>query len=308
MKSKLLIAALAMAISSPAHAWNDKGHMTVAAVAWSQMTPKARDEASRLLKLNPHYARWIINVVPADRDRTAFMRAATWPDKIRGEYDDEGFEPIDPPASWNKGYSDRHVHSYWHYKNIPFSPDGTAIEQPSAINAVSRIKLFAETIGNPGASDDVKSYDLSWLIHLVGDIHQPLHASERFTEVTRRGDNGGNSVKVCTTRVSVCGEGGSLHSFWDGAIGNGRTIKAALTSAQRLPATDPDEVAIQDPDDWASESFDLSKRYAYAAPIGVGRKPFSLTGGYEINAGSIAEKRISLAGARLARKLNDLWR
>lgn len=304
----LAFATIALGLSAPAQAWNDMGHMTVAAVAWSQMTDTARREASRLLKLNPHYQDWIRAVPAGKRDEVAFLRAATWPDKIRGEYEDDGYEPVEPRASQNIGYADRLIHPYWHYKNLPFSADSTPVEDADAVNAVSRIEVFRDALAARDATDSVKSYDLSWLIHLVGDIHQPLHATARFTSDFRHGDRGGNSVKVCAVTASHCGTNDSLHSFWDGGIGNSKSANVALAKAKQLRPADRVEADVSDPNRWAAESSELAKTYAYAAPVGRGKGPYRLTARYSAKAGSVAEQRIALAGARLANILNDAWK
>jgi hypothetical protein len=306
--TRWLFGLLALSVAAPAGAWNDHGHMTVAAAAWKDLTPRAKAEVTRLLQLNPQYGRWISNVPQARRAEVAFMRAATWPDSIRGSYIDDGYDPVEPIASQNLGYSDRYVHRYWHYRDTGFSPDGTPVQQTPDVNAVSRIKLFATTLADSSASDDVKSYDLSWLLHLVGDIHQPLHAAERYTASFRRGDSGGNGVKVCDGTASSCGTDNGLHSFWDGAIGNSRSPTSAIRKAGMLPPPDPDETRIDNPENWAQESFELAKQYAYADPVGTGDGPYRLTVSYHRTAGGVAEKRISLAGARLARMLNQIYR
>jgi hypothetical protein len=98
------VAGLGLSGALPVWAWNDFGHMTVAAVAWQHLTPAARTEATKLLRMNPDYPRWVAQLEPDAREVTAFMRAATWPD-----------------ASQNTGYDDPNEHRYWHYVDVPFS-------------------------------------------------------------------------------------------------------------------------------------------------------------------------------------------
>src|SRR5262249_39723082 len=96
--------------ASPALAWNEFGHMEVAAIAWEQMSPAAMEQATQLLKLNPEYNSWIKGVAAMNRDKFAFMIAATWPDIIKGknDYQNDGAEggnvpPSGPAASQNIG-------------------------------------------------------------------------------------------------------------------------------------------------------------------------------------------------------------
>ena len=113
----LLAAATVTLFSFNAQAWHAAGHMMTAAVAWEQMTPAARKRASELLKLNPDYKAWIKGVSAAARDKTAFVRAATWPDDIKNKSThpdsiDDGEEPSGPNAAAYFGYSDKLMHKY----------------------------------------------------------------------------------------------------------------------------------------------------------------------------------------------------
>ena len=304
------LGAVALACSSTqALAWNGRGHMMVAAVAWSKMTPAARTRASVLVRLNPNYESWTAGVSGPQKDAVAFMKAATWPDEIRSDprYTDDGYSPSDPSREQNIGYGDFLLHRYWHFKDIPFSTDGSPLDQPFSPNAVTQISRFAATLGDSQASDDIKSYDLSWLLHLVGDIHQPLHATSRFSSSSKHGDNGGNGVKVCLDTSLLCttDHSGKLHSFWDGAVGSSEKPESVMDAALHLPAAPNPALDDTEPSNWVQESFRLAKQAAYATPVGAGRGPFRLTKNYRVIAGSVAERRIALAGERLAKLLNE---
>ena len=188
-----------LTLARTASAWNSAGHMMVAAVAYERLTPEAHARVSHLLQLNPDYPKWIEHASGADRDRIAFVMAATWPDEIKseGDYQNDGERPSGPDAARNIGYADHLQHRYWHYIDLPFSTDHTALIQPQVPNAQTQIALFRRTLASKEASDALKSYDLVWLLHLVGDVHQPLHATSRFTHSQPEGDAGGNRVALC---------------------------------------------------------------------------------------------------------------
>jgi hypothetical protein len=77
-----------------------------------------------------------------------------------------------PQAAQNIGYYDNLMHKYWHFKDIGFSTDGTPLEDADPVNALTQIKLLKAGLApSSGLPDDVRSYDLVWLLHLVGDAH-----------------------------------------------------------------------------------------------------------------------------------------
>src|SRR5581483_7228996 len=164
------VAALAITLLSlarTASAWNSAGHMMVAAVAYEKLTPEARARVSHLLQLNPDYPKWIEHASGADRDRIAFVMAATWPDQIKSEtgYQNDGERPSGADAARNTGYADHLQHRYWHFIDLPFSTDHTPLSEPPVPNAQTQIALFRHTLASREASDALKSYDLVWLLH-----------------------------------------------------------------------------------------------------------------------------------------------
>jgi len=305
---RFALVALAGAIAlcaAPACAWNDQGHMMVAAIAWETLTPATKSRAIALLKLNPDYETFIAGVPSELQDQVAFVRAATWPDMIKRDsrFTNDGDDNSVPNSSLNIGYHDNLQHRYWHFIDLPFSTDGSPLIEPKPPNAETRIELFTQTIASETANDDVKSYDLSWLLHLVGDIHQPLHATSRFSHDLPGGDHGGNLVALC---AKPCRD--ELHAFWDDVLGTSTSAIAAIRAAGRLPKAPAGSDADPDVQTWAQESFAIAKQSAYVAPIGEGHGPFTLTDSYKQTAKQIAETRVAIAGARLAKLLNSSLR
>jgi hypothetical protein len=302
-----LLAATTIAAASPAAAFNARGHMIVAEVAYAHLTDKAKTKASELIRVNPDYAKLISGFESAPRakqDQVAFVRAATWPDMIKSdsEYTDKDDTVSAATAAQNSGYSDKLRHRYWHYYDIAFSPDHTPTKEAETPNAKTQIAALRDAIGSASTSNGVKSYDLVWLLHLVGDAHQPLHATSRYTKTLANGDNGGNSETVCDRSC------GALHAFWDGAFGTGSSVNTAITYADALPAADHTKAAIADEEVWFQESFAAAKKYAYAAPVKNTKGPFTLTKKYRADAARISNQRAELAGARLASLINDAFK
>jgi hypothetical protein len=305
----LIAVTLVLAITQRAEAWDSKGHMMVAAVAYSKLKPEIRTKVDALLRVNPDRPNWL-DLIPtgtsaADRKKMIFMIAATWPDRIKKDTDyttdgphNGNRPPSDPTiANQNTGYDDMHRHKYWHFVDTGFSNDGTAVQPLPTPNAQTQIIAFRDVLASATASKDKKSYDLSWLLHLVGDVHQPLHATARFTALDTDGDDGGNGVELSS---------GNLHSFWDDVLGSTDNPAIALTAVATLPAADATKANDADVSHWIAESFTLAKSGVYMKPpIGDDEGPFTLSLTYKANAKVLAQKQIALAGARLANLLNE---
>jgi hypothetical protein len=294
---------LTAALISPfsAWSWDSDGHMQVAEIAWQHLTAASRTRVATLLKLNPNYHSWITNLPATKRGQVAFVMAATWPDFIKtatGYTNDSDTAPPGPASSQNIGYSDHLQHRYWHFIDTPFSTDGTALVQPVAPNAKTQIELFTAAIAS-NVSDDIKSYDLVWLEHLVGDAHQPLHATSRFSSDLPAGDRGGNLVSLCARPCK-----NELHAFWDDVPGTRKSPTTAIAAADKLAGTPAAQAAVTDPQVWITESFEAARQFVYASPVGPGAGPYTLSATYKSRAKTEAKVRIELAGIRLANLIN----
>jgi S1/P1 Nuclease len=307
----IAVMAITVGIATQTQAWDSYGHMEVACVAYQQLSPQIKLRVHDLLALNPSNSTWS-SWVPAgtsaaDKDMMIFMMAATWPDEIKSDpsYIADGSQNGNrpdgsPDPTANTGYTDKFMHKYWHFIDMPFSQDGTPLPPIPTPNAQERITLFRSVLASSSA-DDLKSYDLSWLLHLVGDVHQPLHCSTRVSSSSPAGDSGGNDV-------ALTGSPNELHAFWDDLLGTGSDkskVKAVIKAANKLPAPDATLAAKSDAKDWVMESFQAAQDSVYVSPIGAGNGPFTLTAVYKANSKALAEERIALAGARLANLLNN---
>jgi S1/P1 Nuclease len=291
---------------APAFAWYDFGHEAVATIAWNKLNPQTKERVKTLLAKNPYYSRWVAAVPAgtsdAEKDLLIFAQSATWPDAIKHDsaYTADGAEkgnkPDGPQCAENIGYSDKRLHKYWHYDDEPFSPDHTPLPPHATPNAQTQIEAFRKVLASD-STDDLKSYDLVWLIHLVGDVHQPLHCVTRVIHDDPNGDKGGNDCKLT-------GKPDNLHSEWDGIVGDDRTLQPAVDFGKNLPDAPKGQAKKKDEKVWIAESFKLARKKVYAKPIGKTNGPFELTDEYKQQARKIGEERVELAGARLANLLN----
>jgi hypothetical protein len=308
---KLLASILAcmVAFNLPLFAWDAVGHMAVAYVAYQHLNLTTKNRVHELLKLHPDYHRWFAEIPPGtsqrDKRLMIFMIASRWADRIKSEsgYTDDGtdsgFHPDGDTSVQNIGYSDHLRHKYWHFVDIPFSQDGTKLPAIPTPNAETQIRAFRTVLAS-NESDQLKSYDLVWLVHLVGDVHQPLHAATRVSSSDPRGDGGGTLVKLC---AAPCPD--ELHAFWDRILTTSSSLGTAIRVGNGLPDADPTLVRKKDAADWIHESFEAAQQSVYITPIASGDGPFRITPAYRSAAKELAKKRIALAGVRLANLLND---
>ncbi len=323
--------------------WGNSGHESVAYIAWKKMTPATRTRVMVLLKLVPTlttptgktvagYDQWVkdlpAGLSPANRNLYLFMRAATWADSIKHV----GFTDSDtPPAGVtndvNLGFTDTVSHGYWHFIDTGFASDTSTVPSTPSPNVVTQIVALRTAIGST-EDDTLKAYDLIWLEHIVGDVHQPLHSSDRY--FAGKDDIGGNDVKIrLPAAMKKTFEGTlskdypeNLHAFWDELPGQGDPAAAlhqAASFARLLAPAPASSVANTDPADWATESFSKAKADAYKTPIGDSptlATPVSIGGGktstsylmttaYYTTALTDAKARLALAGARLAKLIEE---
>jgi hypothetical protein len=189
------------------------------------------------------------------------------------------------------------LHKYWHFEDQPFTRDNTPLPPIPSPNLRSQIAAFRQVLASAKA-DPLKSFDLSWLLHLVGDAHQPLHFTTRITASAPDGDDGGNGVTLSASGAP------NLHSFWDDVLGTDDSPLHASTATSTLPNPSPGAANDLDVSHWAQESLNVAEQTVYKLPIGPGAGPFTITQAYRTDAIRVAKGRIALAGARLAKIVN----
>jgi hypothetical protein len=285
---------LTLPLQAPLQAWNATGHRIVGAIAYDRLTAKARARVDELLRQHPDFKMLM--------GRDAFLAASVWPDAIRGDtrfYDDTlpNAQPTPLLSGFaSLGFLSMARHTNWHYIDLPFSPDGTPLEPTPSPNALIELRRILKEA-------DLSAYDLPWLVHLTGDVHQPLHCTSRFTKSQPHGDQGGNLVYVMPGR--------NLHALWDDLAGSVTTDAyvnryAAEITAEFVKARGQQPRLSKDPKKWVDEGFDLAKRevYTFGPETGSREHPLPLPPAYEENARRIARIQIAKAGFRLAAALN----
>ena len=276
----------------PALAWNAAGHRLVACIAWESLDGDRRAELSRLLRQHPDYERWHKR---ADEhhpgsapERAAFIEASTWPDEIRR---DKRFYSagIDAPTPTLAGFPDMERRRDWHYVARPLNGSGAA--RGGQIDR--ELVTLAQTVGSADTAH--RSYALPWLIHLVGDAHQPLHTSVK-NDAQGKEDRLGTGLSVSNPFNPRKGLT-TLHAFWDDLPGppwlRGERLDAACQAlAAAYPRPAPSTSA-----QWLDESWQIARQSGY--PPGDDSVP-TISAEFNENAREIANRRVAQAGYRLA--------
>lgn len=298
---RILLALLLFPLVS--NAWNAEGHNTCGAVAYYYMKKNSPATISKVvlaLKQHPWYnTEWknkLTGLTGEKLDVALFMLASTYPDDARKDEALGGGEK-----------------KKWHYVDYPFVPAGEKVkaaapEKPNAEIKINELLTTLKTTKNPAQ----KAIDLCWLFHLIEDVHQPLHTIAMYDRDHPKGDRGGND-----TYILLDGEvkGVALHGLWDGMVdGSFREIpalaKALVNNTSYSDATLPDLKNNPNVNDWIkNESYVLAKQFVYmnGKINGVDNNPYPAPNGYVIAARNMCERRVVLAGIRVAQKLAGLF-
>jgi hypothetical protein len=307
---------LAVLLLAPAAgAWNFVTHRVIAAIAYDQLTPTARARVDELVRRHPDYTRFVKDA-PADeagRAHAAFIEAAVWADQIRNDsrfYDETQRDPTATPII--PGFPNMQRHSGWHFIDLPFSQDGTPLEPTAEPNIVTALERITAALDRPGGAESERAYDLVWLIHLVGDVHAPLHCVSRFSAGQPTGDMGGNLVFVTAGNAARNSrEGITLHKYWDDAVGTDLSPGWVAATAREIESSHPAGTASSQsvqfsPTAWGEESLSIARKeiYSFGNENGSIEHPLTLPPRYTAHAKTVAEAQVATAATRLAAFLN----
>ncbi len=310
IRATIVTAALLACVTPTLFAWNETGHRLTAAIAYDYLTPQARARVDALLRRHPDYKTLLTKGAPADaagKARAAFLVASYWPDTIRNDprfYDESRADA--KPTRQLPGFPSMASHPTWHYVDFNFSLDGTAIPPIETPNALTELNRLIPAVA--GRDQMLASYSLPWLIHLAGDVHNPLHTVSRYSKLLPKGDRGGNDVWVRPTREGA--QAVNLHSFWDGLGGTDPSPAYVDRYAKELRDAYTPPVPDTHPETWVVEGFYNARSVAYKFSLENGTRdnPLPLTRDYEDPARTLSRERLAAAGMRLAAVLNDRLR
>lgn len=279
MPIRLIAAFVALLFASPAAAWWEYGHETVARIAFDAARPTTRAAMRRLM------AQGRLLDTPECPVNTP-EKLSYWADCIK-------------PLGDRYSYA-----SPWHYQNVdicqPFDLKA-ACKDGNCVSA--QIDRTARLIADPAVPARERLIALAFLVHFAGDLHNPMHAGDR-------GDRGGNDVKA---NYGLVGGRTNLHGIWDGYLAE-RAISTPPGGARALLGSvrvrDRPAIAAGTVEDWSREGWQRSRDFAYATLVGdpCGPRPEGRPTLDEAKVQALIpelRRGIISGGLRLARLLDD---
>jgi S1/P1 Nuclease len=255
---RTLIAAILIALTSTqAFAWSQIGHRVTGAIAEPLLSRKAAKEIRAIL------------------GNESLAEASTWADEMRSS----------PEEFWQS------TANPWHYVTVPAGKTYTEVGAPPQGDAVTALAKFSATLKDPASTLEQKQLALRFIVHLVGDLHQPLHVGNGT-------DRGGNDVKV-----TAAGNETNLHSVWDGYLVDREQLSYSEKSAwlaRRITPTLKREWSVADPLVWVGESATMRDTIYPATP--------QISWKYAFDQQEKVDTRLMQAGVRMAAYLNELFK
>lgn len=318
-------------------AWNDAGHMTIARIAWDFLSTDERASINSILRQHPHLDSLLRQGQPegVPAEEWVFLRSAVWADYVR------------PPKSFPREEIANHpLHKYhrgnWHYINFAYEPRNAKSGMPEKplpeeTNLLKQLDLTMrilnrETKEDPGrisglTDEQNRAVRMTWLFHLLGDLHQPLHTialiePQSFPDPPHS-DQGGNKLAI---RASETAMPKNLHWLWDEMFSTESQFPQICHNAERLthdPALRPDQLPELGQnltfEAWAAESYEGAITHAYQNgqlkrvlwdDLNQGRIRDTDVPTLEASAWKssreYAQRRVLVAGHRLAQKLREI--
>ncbi len=260
------ILAIGMALAAqPSFGWGREGHAVVADIAQAHLTPAATSAVSLLLE---------------EEGNSQLSAVASWADDIRKS------EPETGP---------------WHYVDIPLGAAGYVESRdcPEQACAVDQIKHFESVLADAAQPTKTRLEALKFVVHFVGDLHQPLHAEDHD-------DKGGNDVQVIGFDKPR-----NLHAIWDTTmieLDNPNTEDFATQLDSRITPDDVRAWSGGTPEDWANESHALAlPAYALLGNPAKG-STVEVPASYVAAEQKVIEVQLEKAGVRLAAVLNGIFK
>ncbi|WP_417620353.1 S1/P1 nuclease [Parasphingorhabdus sp.] len=276
---KFWIAAFLVLLPTPALAWGEYAHRTIADIAEANLDPVTKTRMNQLFR-----SAKLLGTPQCDLSNIG--DASVWPDCIRRDR-----------LRW--GYT-----GPWHYQNVDICKPFDLKSACANGNCVSaQIDRNAALLADKSLPAHIRLEALTFLVHFVGDMHMPLHSGDRS-------DRGGNDVSAAYGII----EGRmNLHWLWDGPLAE-RAISDGPDMVRRYNATEKTALVTGTTADWAMEAWEVSRNHSYrtaedAPSCGPAMKQRAMIDNIEIPAlVPVARLQVKRAGLRLAHLLDAALR
>jgi hypothetical protein len=285
--SALLCLACLSHLPTPAQAWGDEGHEVVALIAEHYLQPAVKDKVFALLAADTG------TLTAHD-----LASEATWADRFRDS--DRNTTKVDYNRTRNWHFVDTEIAAPDFdaacFKHPPLPPGTPASQGAAQECAADKIVQFAAELAAPATSAKERLMALQFVLHFVGDLHQPLHASDDH-------DSGGNAKLAKTASRPQ----GTLHHYWDTEFVTPLGPSAAAIAAKLIAGITPADKAAWKtgtPAAWAMETFAVARDTAYGALPKPTDGVYELGTAYQQKAEAAVALQLQKAGVRLAATLN----
>ena len=255
--NKLIIGAVAAAMSFQALSWGQTGHRVTGAIAQQYLTPETQRAISQLL-VNEDLA-----------------EASTYADEMKSN----------PSEFWKK------TANPWHYVNVFDGKTYSDVAPPPKGNAATALDMFSKQLKSKQSSSEEKQLALRFIVHIIGDLHQPFHAGNGK-------DRGGNDVKL-----TFFWDDSNLHRVWDsGLIDRQQLSYTEWTNklSSKISSQQAKQWMEIDPKVWIAES---AKVRANVYP-----ENDKISWDYQYQNLPIVKQRLQMGGVRIAAYLNALFK
>ncbi|MDU0353135.1 S1/P1 nuclease [Paraglaciecola aquimarina] len=258
MKLTKLILGLTISVSSfQALSWGQTGHRITGAIAEQYLTANAQAAVSALLP------------------NEDLAEASTYADEMRS----------DPSEFWRK------TASPWHYVNVHDGHSYHIENAPSEGDAVTALEMFSKQLVSSKGSRQEKQLALRFIVHIIGDLHQPLHSG---TDI----DQGGNKIKV-----NFFWEDSNLHRVWDSQLIDRQKLSYSEWTerlTKKITKQQAKEWMVTDPAIWIKESTEVRKT--------LYPQDTKLSWDYQYQHLPAVKQRLQMGGVRIAAYLNQLFK
>ncbi|KXI30234.1 S1/P1 nuclease [Paraglaciecola hydrolytica] len=254
---KIIILLASFAISGQVLAWGQNGHRITGAIAQQYLAPKTLAAVQQILP------------------NEDLAEASTYADEMKSN----------PTEFWKK------TANPWHYVTVPAGHTYHEVGAPEEGDAISALNKFTLTLKDPKATMEEKQLALRFIVHIIGDLHQPLH-------VGAGNDRGGNDVKL-----QFFWKDSNLHSVWDSGLIEQKELSYTEWTtwlSKNISADQAKQWMVSDPQVWINESAVIRDS--------IYPKTDKLSYDYLYESMPVVKQRLQMGGIRIAAYLNAIFK